>query len=453
MTSRSAVLEDLERRMRGDVVRAGESRYEDLRRTFNAMIDRRPQIIARPVDTEDVATAVRWAAEQAMPISVRGGGHSVAGHGVGDGALMLDLGEMRSVAVDPAARTAEVGGGALLGDLDRATTAYGLAAPSGTFSDTGVGGLTLTGGISFLLGVSGLACDALIGAEVVTANGSIHQVDEANDPDLLWALRGGGGNFGVVSRFRFALRPLESVIGGRIALGARAVPEMLERLFEAPRSDPDELTIQAVLVRREDLGGGLAVVILGAWVGDAAGADAIWAPFKKHPDVVEDGIGPMSYLDLQAMGARMGSAYRHYWKGHFVREAPQALIDVLMAAHEAGTSLGGILIEPIHGEAHRIPDDHAAFGARAAVANVSALAIWERPEEDERHVAWARATAASLEPYSLRGGGYLNYAPADETASRVELAFGPERFARLRGVKRRCDPDNLFRFNANIPPA
>jgi len=153
------------------------------------------------------------------------------------------------------------------------------------------------------------------------------------------------------------------------------------------------------------------------------------------------------------MGARMGSAFRHYWKGHFVGDTPPALTDAIMAAHEAGTSLGGILIEPIHGLAHRIPDTHAAFGSRNARANVSALATWERPEDDEQHMGWAPATAASLEPYSLRGGGYLNYAQSDEKPGRVEQAFGSESFVRLRAVKRRCDPNNLFRFNANIPPA
>jgi FAD/FMN-containing dehydrogenase len=452
MSSSQAMVEELERGVRGEFVRPDRARYDELRRTFNAMIDRRPWVIVRPVDVLDAAAAVRWAADHGLPISVRGGGHSVAGHSVGDAALMLDLGELRTVTVDPVARTAEVGGGALLEDLDRATTACGLAVPSGTFSTTGVGGLTLSGGISYLLGVGGFACDALVGAELITADGVIHQVDEVTDPDLLWALRGGGGNFGVVTRFRFALRPLETVVGGRITFRATAVPEILQRVFDVPRSDPDELTIQAVLARREDLGG-LAISILGAWVGDPAKAEAIWAPFKRRSDVAEDDIGPLSYLDLQAIGARMGSAFRHYWKGHFVADTPPALSDAIMAAHEAGTSLGGILIEPIHGQAHRIPDDSAAFGSRAAMANISALAIWERPEDDERHVAWARATAASLEAFSLRGGGYLNYAPSDETPGRVEQAFGAERFARLRGAKRRCDPDNLFRFNANIPPA
>ncbi|HEV2218647.1 MAG TPA: FAD-dependent oxidoreductase, partial [Candidatus Dormibacteraeota bacterium] len=308
--STSPIADDLERHVRGDVVRPNGLRYDELRRTFNAMIDRRPAVIVRPVDTEDIATAVRCAADRGMPISVRGGGHSVAGHGVGDGALMLDLAALRTVRVDPGARTAEVGGGALLEDLDRATTAHGLAAPSGTFSETGVGGLTLTGGISFLLGVSGFACDALVGAELVSADGSIHQVDGSTDADLLWALRGGGGNFGVVSRLRFALRPLHSLVGGRIAFRASAVPEILQRLFDA-RSDPDELTTQAVLVRREELGG-LAIIILGAWVGDPSQAEVMWAPFRERPDVVDDGIAPMSYLDLQAMGTRMGSAFRHY---------------------------------------------------------------------------------------------------------------------------------------------
>jgi FAD/FMN-containing dehydrogenase len=451
MTDR-VVADDLRRWVRGDVVAPDATRYDELRRTFNAMIDRRPDLIVRPADAEDVASAVRWAADQDLPISVRGGGHSVAGHGVGNGSLMLDLGELRSVAVDPAARTAEVGGGARLADLDTATTSHGLAVPSGTYSDTGVGGLTLTGGISYLLGTSGFACDALVAAEVVTADGTIRQIDDATDPELLWALRGGGGNFGVVTHLRFALRPLTSVVGGRISFSASAVPAMLDRLLDGQRDDPDEFTIQAVLIRDDDLGG-LGVAIIGAWVGDPSKAAEVWAPFRERADVVSDGIAARSYVDLQSMGARMGSAFRHYWKGHFVGQSSAALKDAIMAGHEASASLGGILIEPIHGEAQRIPDDHAAFGARSAVANVSALAIWDRPEDDDRHMAWARSTAASLEPFSLRGGGYLNYAPADETASRVELAFGPERFARLQAVKRRWDPDNLFRFNANIPPA
>ena len=438
--------------MRGPVAGPGARAYDDLRRTFNAMVERRPAAIVRPLDVADVSAAVRWAAEQDVPISVRGGGHSVAGHAVGDGALMLDLANMRSVTVDPVAMLADAEGGARLDDLDRATTAHGLAAPSGTYSETGIGGLTLGGGISFLLGTSGFACDALVGAEVVVADGTVHEVDPGTDAELLWALRGGGGNFGVVTRFRFALTRLESVFGGRITFGAGAVPAILGLLFELQASAPDELTLQAVLGRDAALGGRV-VSVLGAWTGAPAQAEAAWAPFRRRRDVVADGLRPLSYLELQAMGARMGSAYRHYWKGHFVSQLSSGLADAIMASHAEGTSEGGILVEPIHGMAHRVPDESAAFGSRSALANVSALAIWDRPADDDIHIAWARESAARLEPFSLRGGGYLNYSPTDETAGRVERAFGPERFARLRAVKGRCDPDNRFRFNANIPPA
>ncbi len=452
MTDGAPHLGELERHVRGPVVRPGADRYDELRRTFNAMIERRPAAIVLPLDAVDVSAAVRWAAEHDLPISVRGGGHSVAGHAVGDGALMIDLRHLRSVTVDPAARLADAGGGALLEDLDRATTAHGLVAPSGTYSETGIGGLTLGGGISYLLGTCGFACDSLVGAELVTGDGSLHAVDAETDPELLWALRGGGGNFGVVTRLRFALTPLDSLFGGRITFAGRAVPAILELLFAHQASGPDELTLQAVLGRNDTLGGSV-VSILGAWVGAPTDAEAVFAPFRARPDVVADGLGPISYLELQAMGARMGSAYRHYWKGHFVSDLSPGLVDAIVAAHAGGTSVGGILVETIHGMAHRYPDDHAAFGSRAALANVSALGIWDRADEDDVHIAWVRESAAHFEPYSLRGGGYLNYSPSDETAGRVERAFGPERFRRLRAVKRRCDPDNRFRFNANIPPA
>jgi FAD/FMN-containing dehydrogenase len=452
VSDRSGRAGQLERRVRGTVVWPGSGGYDELRRTFNAMIERRPAVIVRPLDVADVSTAVRWAAEQDLAISVRGGGHSVAGHGVGDGALMLDLGNLRAVAVDPGLLRADAGGGALLEDLDRATTAHGLAAPSGTYSETGVGGLTLGGGISFLLGTRGFACDALLGAEIVTAEGVVHEVDAETDPELLWALRGGGGNFGVVTRFRFALTRLESVFGGRITFAESAAPSTLELLFELQATAPDELTLQAVLGRNEALGG-LVISVLGAWTGPPDQAEAAWARFRRRREIVADALGPLTYLELQGMGARMGSAYRHYWKGHFVSELSPGLADAILAAHAAGTSEGGILVELIHGEAHRVPEASAAFGSRSALANVSALAIWDRPADDEVHLAWARESAARFEPYSLRGGGYLNYSPSDETAGRVERAFGPDRFARLRAVKRRCDPDNRFRFNANIPPA
>ena len=440
----------LEGMVRGAVIRPGSDVYEQRRRTFNAMIERYPAVIVRPLDTLDVAAAVRWAGRANLPISVRGGGHSVAGHSVGEGSLMIDLEALRSVTVDAAARTADVGGGALLEDLDRATTAHGLVAPSGTFYDTGVGGLTLTGGLSFLIGKAGFACDALIGAELVAADGVIHAVDAATDPELLWALRGGGGNFGVVTRLRFALVPLEGVYGGEIEYPGAEAPRALHAIFAIRERLPDELSLQAVIGTRS---GEMGFTLLAAWTGRTEDGVAALRPFRDGFDILRDDVVERSYVELQAMNGRMGPTYRHYWKGQFLGEISPAVERAILDSAAADTSSGGILIEMIHGMAHRFPESHAAFGARAALANVSALAIWEDSARDAEHIAWARATTDALAPFALRGGaGYLNYAPPDESAGRIQLAFGTERFTRLQAVKRRCDPHNRFRFNANIPP-
>jgi FAD/FMN-containing dehydrogenase len=409
-------------------------------------------VIVQPVGTADVSAAVRWAVEADLPISVRCGGHSVAGHGVGNGSLMLDLIKIRTVTVDPEARVAEAGGGARLEDLDRATTGHGLAAPSGTYADTGIGGIFLGGGISYLLGTRGFACDALIGAELVTADGSIVEVDAVREPELLWALRGGGGNFGVVTRFRIALAPLGPVFGGRLRFAGPRTRELTEQLFELQATAPDELSLYGVLWR-DDAVGGPACTVFVAWIGDAGHAEFLVGSLRRRSNVILDELRPMPYLDLQLLGDRGGPAHREYGKTQFVDAITPGLIDAIEAAHEQTPPGSAILMEPIHGVAHRIPAESAAFGAREAVANISALASWDDPADDEARIQWVRESVASWEPFSLRGGGYLNYASADETATRVEGAYGAERFARLRAVKRRCDPDNRFRFNANIPPA
>ena len=438
--------------VRGPVIRPADTAYDDTRRTFNAMLDHRPAVIFQPVDSADVVAAVRWAVAAGLPISVRGGGHSVAGHGVGEGSLMLDLVLLRAVTVDPAARLASVGGGARLEDLDRATTALGLAAPSGTYADTGVGGIVLGGGLNYLMGSRGFACDALVGAELVTGDGSIVEVDAERDPELLWALRGGGGNFGVVTRFTLALAPLTSVYGGRISFAGPRTRELTELLFESQSVAPDEMTMFGALWRDPADGSPGATYFVG-WTGEPAAGEAALAPLRRRPDVLADGLGPMSYLDLQLLFERGGPTLREYWKSQFVGAITPGLLDAIEAAHEAVPTDSIVLIEPIHGMAHRIPAESAAFGAREAVANVAALASWTDAADDESRIRWARESVASWEPFSLRGGGYLNYSAADETPTRVERSFGSERFARLRAVKLRCDPENRFRFNANILPA
>jgi FAD/FMN-containing dehydrogenase len=442
----------LRARVRGAMLLPGDPRFDERRRTFNAMLDRRPRVIVQPVDTADVVAAVTWAGAHDLPISVRGGGHSVAGHAVGPDSLMLDLANLRAVTVDPASRIAEAGGGALLEDLDRATTSEGFGAPSGTYRDTGVAGLTLTGGISYLLGAAGFACDALVGAEVVTADARVLQVDTASDPELLWALRGGGGNFGVVTKLRHAMIPLRNVYAGRIRIAGDAVADALRLLFELQvEAASDELTLQVTVGHNRDLG--LHGSIIGLWIGEPEIGPRIFAPLRALRGIYLDTVGRTSYLAMQQEFDRMGPTYRHYWKGQFVRDVGAGLQAAILERAAGTPDESVILIEPIHGYAHRIPESHAAFGGRRALANVSALGVWSDPSDDATAIGWARDTTAALEPFSLRGGGYLNYAPEDESARRVEQAYGPESFARLQAVKRRVDPDNRFRFNANIPPA
>jgi FAD/FMN-containing dehydrogenase len=365
---------------------------------------------------------------------------------------MVHMSRMRAVGVDPDRRVAEASGGALLEDLDRATIAHELAAPSGTYIDTGVAGLTPTGGIGYLLGSAGFACDALVGAEVVTADGTVLQVDERSDPELLWALRGGGGNFGVVTKLRHALIPVRNPFGGRLRFEGDAVAAALRLLFELQgEAASDQLTLQSYLSLDPERGPVMS--ILGLWIGEPELGPRVFAPLRAIEGAYFDSIGPYPYLDMQVIFERMGSGYRNYWKGHFVRDVGQAVQTVILERAATGVAHSGILVEPIHGAAHRFSDDHAAFGSRRALANVSAIGIWEDPADDAAGIAWAREATSALEPFSLRGGGYLNYAPEDEPPSRVEQAFGAETFERLRAVKRRLDPENRFRFNANIPPA
>jgi FAD/FMN-containing dehydrogenase len=440
----------LRARIRGEVLHPDHPAYGAARTPFNAMASGRPAAIVRPVDTDDVAAAVRAAADADLLIGIRGGGHSVAGHSTPDGGLLIDLSGWRGASVDPVAQIADALGGSRLMDLDAATAAFGLAAPSGTFVDTGIAGLTLSGGISYLLPSEGFACDALIGAELVTAGGDVIDVDQAREPDLLWALRGGGGNFGVVTRLRYRLTAVPTIYGGHLRFGGDRAVEVLARAFDIDREAPDELALTAAVSRADD---GVVVSLLVAWRGDATTGQRGVAELAGHASLVEQDVRAMNWLQLQSQNLPVPFGLRHYWKGHLVRDTPPALAEALVDAVAVAGPSDFVLVELIHGQAHRIPAASAAFGGRAAIANVTALAIWGDVAEDDQHIAWSRATAAAVEPWSLRGGGYLNYAEVDQSAARVAAAFEPEAFARLRQVKRRYDPDNRFRFNANIAPA
>jgi FAD/FMN-containing dehydrogenase len=435
----------------GEIVAEGHPAYDEARATFNALIDRRPLAIARCRSTEDVAIALAVAREQELPVAVRGGGHNVAGHAVCEGGLVVDLTGLGGVQVDPDARIARAGGGATWQAFDTATAAHGLASPGGTFFTTGVGGLTLGGGIGFLIGRHGLSCDNLVAAEVATVSGDVLTASEDEHADLFWALRGGGGNFGVVTRFDFRLHELREIVGGFLLYDYDAAPDVLRVFRDVAADAPDEFSTQALVSRERESGQRLAAVLVCS-SGPEDEPDAL-RELRTAPGLVTDDVKRRPYLELQ-LSQDLPFGMRHYWKGHFVRELPDELLDELCVRYDAAPQPpGAVLIEAIHGAAKRVPADATAVGFRDAAFNVSALGIWQEPSFDDQGIAWARETAAAIEPYSLSGGGYLNYMQADEPLERVRAAYGAERFERLRAVKRRYDPDNVLRFNQNVPPA
>ena len=430
----------------------GEPAYDEARLTFNALVDNRPALVVRCTSADDVAAAVETAAHVGLPLSVRGGGHSVAGHGTGPGALLVDLSRMRRVEVDADRRIARVEGGALWDDVDAATQAVGLAVAGGTFGDTGVGGLTLGGGIGWLMGTMGLTCDNLIGAEVVAGTGERVVAGEHGDPELLWALRGGGGNFGVVTTFEFSLRECGPMYGGYLNYELEHAGRVLEGLAALAPAFPDELVAMAS-VNPGDVVAEPRCRIGIAYLGTPGEGERAVAAIRALAPVRDDGLGSMSYQEIQAMSGRLPFGLRHYWKGHFLRELDEAAIGaVVRHCPPRPGSLSGVLLEAITGAARRADPDSSAFGRRDATWNVTALAIWEDPAVDATEIGWARGLTDDLSSSALSVGSYVNYLSHDDRGERALAAFGEERLARLRAVKRRYDPENLLRFNLNIDP-
>jgi FAD/FMN-containing dehydrogenase len=434
----------------GEILAEGDPGYDDARTTFNALVDRRPAAIARCRAAADVAVALALAREQGLPVAVRGGGHNVAGNAVGDGALVVALSELAEVEVDPEARIARAGGGAIWRTFDAATQEHGLAAPGGTFGTTGVGGLTLGGGIGFLIGRYGLTCDNLVSAEVVTVDGTVREVSEHEHADLFWAIRGGGGNFGVVTRLDFRLHDVRDIVGGVLVWPFAAAAEPLRVFRDIALNAPDDFSTQAVVGHTTATGECIVGVIVCSSGPEEEPPEL--RRLREIPGLQVDDVQRRPYLELQRI-LDMPFGLRHHWKGHFVRELPDDLLEGLRGAIDPDVPRGSILIEAIHGAATRVPAGATPVGFRDAAFNVSALGIWRDRADDEAQVAWARSTAALAEPYSTRGGGYLNYMQGDEPLERVRAAFGAETFERLREIKRRYDPENVLRFNQNVPPA
>jgi FAD/FMN-containing dehydrogenase len=433
----------------GAVLGPEDAGYDVARRSFNALVDRRPAAIARCLGPEDVAAAFDFARVNAMDVAVRGGGHNPAGHCVCDDGLVIDLSLMRGVEVHVDDRIATAQGGATWLDFDSATQAAGLVTPGGVVGSTGVAGLTLGGGIGHLTAQHGLTCDNLIAAEIVTPGGDVVRASPEENDELLWGLRGGGGNFGVATRLEFRLHPLARVVGGRITYRGAGLAEALRRFRDLAGRRPRDLSCQALLVLDDSLE---PVVIVTPCYTGSDGGPAELGDLRSAPGLIADGMAERSFISQQHLFNPGYGTDRNYWKGHFVRELPDELIDELLERMLAlGHSPGQILIESLHGAPKDLDGDAGAAGFRDAAFNVSAMASWLDPPMDDIHIEWARDTAASIAPWSV-SGGYINYMQADEPIDRLRAAFGDEAFSRLRALKTQYDPDNVLRRNQNVPP-
>jgi FAD/FMN-containing dehydrogenase len=443
---------DLRDAHRGPLIVQGDAGYDSARETFNALTDSRPTIITRPVDSRDVSTALRFARTHGLPVSVRGGGHSVAGHCVGDASLMIDLRLLRDVRVDVERRTATVGGGACWSDVDARTNSFGLALPGGTYGDTGVGGLALTGGIGHLTGLHGMTLDNILALELVTANGDVVRASADEEPDLFWALRGGGGNFGVVTAFTFRLHEVGVMTGGALVHGVEAAPAVLRAFRDMTPEAPAALTCMPQFLVTPLLGEERQVLFTSvAYVGLPDEAASALAPLREAAPALLDAVAPTVYTHVQAIFPPMPFGLRNYWSGRFLEELPDTVIDGVVERFAANPvdSWSAVLFEPFHGAVRSVDPEASAFAFRNARFNVSAMAVWADPADDERELGWAAGIRDLLAP--LSSGGYLNYS-TDDSSTTVRAAFGAERFRRLAAIKARWDPDNTFRFNHNIPP-
>jgi FAD/FMN-containing dehydrogenase len=454
----TATVDRLRERVRGETITPEDPAYEDARRVYNAMIDRRPRVIVRCAGTDDVVAAVNFARESELDLAVRGGSHSVPGFGTGDDAVVIDLSPMQGVEVDPGARSARAQGGATWGVFNDATHAHGLATTGGIISTTGIGGLTLGGGIGYLCRGFGLSCDNLRAAQVVTADGRILTADEHENEDLFWAIRGGGGNFGVVTSFEYQLHPVRDIYGGPMLFELRDAGTVLSFFRDFIRDAPEELggfpawqIAPPLPFIPEDRHGEPFLVFVACWAGPMEEAEAALKPLRDVAPVVADGVGPMPYPALNsAFDPLVPPGLQHYWKANFVKE----LTDEAIQAHlEHGPKVpvvnSTVHIYPIDGACHRVAPDETAFAYRDANFATVIAGMWPDPADNEDNIAWVRDFYDATAPHSEEGG-YINFM-SDDDQQRIGVNYR-DNYDRLVDVKRKYDPDNLFHLNQNIRP-
>jgi FAD/FMN-containing dehydrogenase len=443
----TALVNDLGERLDGDVLRPGDDGYEQSRRVWNAMVDRRPRLIVRPATAQDVATAVRAGRELGLEIGVRCGGHGIAGLAVPEDGLMIDLTGLAEVRVDAGRQRATVQGGALLGALDRAAQRYGLATTAGNVSHTGVGGLTLGGGMGWLARQYGLACDNVAGYELVTADGEILRVSATEHPDLFWGLRGGGGNFGVVTRFDFRLHEIGTrALSADLSFPLERAADVLRAWREMNAEAPRQATFTA------GFGGDQMVQVGFVWVGDPQQGRRLLTEFGALGQPAATDIEEWSYVDLQTSDdTPQGHNGRRYWRGHFLHTLPDAAIDALVASRQDPEQpLANVSLQAYGGAIADVPDDDSAFSHRSTMFEYVTATGWTEPAEDQARIAAVRRSAAAIEPFG--GGLYVN-AANDEGQAGVRRSYSASKLARLTALKDAYDPDNVFHLNHNIRPS
>lgn len=449
MLSESSTTE-FKARLRGDLLGPGDPHYDEARKVFNGAIDNRPALIARCAGVADVIEAVRFAREADLLTSIRGGGHGVAGNAVCDGGLVIDLTAMRSVYVDPASRTARAEGGATWGDFDHETQAFGLATTGGIVPSTGIAGLTLGGGIGYLNRKHGLACDNLLSADVVTADGRMLRAGPGQNNDLFWALRGGGGNFGVVTSLEYRLHEVGTVLGGEIVYPLDQAKQVLRVYRDWSTSAPDEVRADATLVSGPE---GAALAIIVCYCGSPEEGERVLQPMRSCGSPMMDTIAPVPYATVQNLLTEVFQPGRqHYWKAGFIRDFGDDAIDAIVDyfRNTAPGFFAAIAIEHLGGAVGRVGPRETAFSHRDAQHSLLVLRMWEDPSDSESNIAWARRCYETAEPF-MKSGVYVNYL-GDEGEGRVMAGYGAN-YDRLAAIKKKYDPTNFFRLNQNIRPA
>jgi FAD/FMN-containing dehydrogenase len=446
----SSVRRELAAGLRGEVVCPGERGYDTARTVFNNMIDRRPLAVVRPADASEVVRCIGFARRHGLRLSVRGGGHSVAGSAVQDHAVMLDLAGMKSVRVDPETWTVRSGPGLTLAEFDHATQAFGLATTLGVVSTTGIAGLALGGGLGWLNGRYGLACDNLISAEVATADGRLLQANAEQNEDLFWGIRGGGGNFGVVTAFEFQLHPVGPVLAGGLSYPLAMAPKVLLFYDEFVKAAPDELSTAASLA----LGpaGEPTVTLAVCYSGPIEQGERLLRPLRRFARPVVDGIQPIPYSMLQSARDEGYPAGRlHYWKSGWLRELTDAAIETVMRfLPQMPSPASGVGLQQMHGAASRVAPSATAFAHRAEQYDFLIGSQWSDPADTEANLEWTGALFDAMRPH-LEESVYVNNL-GEEGQGRIRAAYG-DNYPRLAALKSSYDPDNLFRVNQNIRPA